>query len=355
MIWKNNITELLAVEYPIIQAPMFGVTTPKMVAAAGNANCLGTLALGDLPAEKCIGLIRETKQLTKSNFAVNIFVNDIPALTNELREKYNATKVFIENLAREHNLEVHLPTIDEIQTNSYHDQIDAIITENCRFVSFTFGNLDEQSIYKLKNNGTILIGTCTSVNEAIILEKSGIDIISVQGLEAGGHRGSFTSYEIPEIGGLSLLPKVYERVNIPIIYAGGIYNAKTLLATQILGAQGFQLGSLLLGSSESALREFEKQRLRDVGETEIVLTKSFSGRFARGIKNAFITHVDEEHILPYPYQNKLTSELRRVAKAHNNSEFVSIWTGQSNNGYSEKSTAEIIKKLITEVENFQFG
>lgn len=355
MNWKNTITKLLAVEYPIIQAPMFGVTTPAMVAAAGNANCLGTLALGDLPAEKCIELIRATKQLTKSNFAVNLFVNDIPALTGELREKYNATKVFIENLASEHHLKVHLPTIEEIQTTSYHDQIDAVIAEKCRVVSFTFGNLDEESISKLKNNGSILIGTCTSVNEAIILEKSGIDIVCVQGLEAGGHRGSFTSDDIPEIGGLALLPKVYDSVTRPIIYAGGIYNAKTLLATQILGAQGFQLGSILLGSSESALGEFEKQRLRDVDEKDIVLTKSFSGRYARGIKNAFIRNVEEEHILPYPYQNKLTGELRRVAKANNNSEFVSIWTGQSNNGYSGKSTAEIMENLIAEVENFYNG
>ena len=351
MNWKNNITKLLDVEYPIIQAPMFGVTTPAMVAAATNADCLGTLALGDLPAEKCIQHIRATKQLTKNNFAVNIFVNDMPELTDALREKYTETKDFIENIAYEHHLDVHLPSIEEIQINSYHDQIDALIAEKCRFVSFTFGNLDEPSIYKLKNNGTLLLGTCTSVSEAVILEKSGVDIVCVQGLEAGGHRGSFSSDDIPAIGGLSLLPQVYDSVNIPIIYAGGIYNAKTLLATQLLGAQGFQLGSLLLGSSESALEQFEKQRLRDVDETAIALTKSFSGRYARGIKNVFTNLVDEGHILPYPYQNKLTGELRRVAKANHNSQFVSIWTGQSNNGYSGKSTAEIIKKLITEVES----
>lgn len=350
MNWKNTITELLAVEYPIIQAPMLGVTTPAMVAAAGNANCLGTLALGDLPAEKCTELIRGTRLLTKNNFAVNIFVHEIPVLTEELRERYHVAKGFIENLAAEHHLEVHLPAIETIQVNSYHDQIDAIIAEKCRFVSFTFGNLDDQSIYKLKNNGTLLIGTCTSVNEAIILEKSGIDIICVQGLEAGGHRGSFSSDDIPEIGGLSLLPQVYDSVSRPIIYAGGIYNAKTLRATQILGAQGFQLGSLLLGSSESALEEFEKQRLRDANETDIVLTNSFSGRYARGVKNTFIRTVGEEHILPYPYQNKLTGELRRAAKEKKNSEFVSIWTGQSPNGYSGKSTTEIMENLIKEVE-----
>ena len=134
--------------------------------------------------------------------------------------------------------------------------------------------------------------------------------------------------------------------------AGGIYNSKTLLASRALGASGFQIGSLLLGSAESALKDFEKERLRKVIEADIVLTKSFSGRFARGIKNTFIAAIEEtEFILPYPYQNKLTNELRRVAKLNKNVEFVNIWVGQSINEFSGQSTAEIIIKLIKQTEN----
>ncbi|WP_262885035.1 nitronate monooxygenase [Elizabethkingia argenteiflava] len=122
-----------------------------------------------------------------------------------------------------------------------------------------------------------------------------------------------------------------------------------MLAPHTLGAQGFQIGSLLLGSAESALRGFEKQRLTHLDKTDIVRTKSFSGRYARGIRNTFIEHVDlSKQILPYPYQNKLTTELRRIAKENNNADFVSIWTGQSINAYSRKSTAEILSKLIKE-------
>ena len=113
-----------------------------------------------------------------------------------------------------------------------------------------------------------------------------------------------------------------------------------------LGVQGFQIGSLLLGSLESNLREFEKQRLRTLDEADIVLTRSFSGRYARGIRNTFIDSVEAtQQILPYPYQNKLTNELRKIAKVNSNADFVSIWTGQSINEYSEKSTFEIIKNL----------
>jgi len=352
MNWNNSITKLLNISYPIIQAPMFGVTTPEMVSATSKADCLGSLALADLDSKQCSELIRTTKKLTDKVFAVNIFVHEIPEITEELKKKYSETKSFIEELAKENHIKVDLPEIDKVKINSYQEQVETIISENCKIVSFTFGNLDQQSIEKLKNNGTILIGTCTSVSEALILEQSGIDIICAQGIEAGGHRGSFTNENIPQIVGLSLLSQIRDTVKVPIIYAGGIYNAKTLLATKILGADGFQIGSLLLGSQESALKDFEKQRLRNVNEDDIILTKSFSGRYARGIKNTFIETIENsDFILPFPYQNKLTGELRKVAREQNNSEFVNLWTGQSINKLSEKSTTYNLKKLIEETEN----
>jgi len=351
--WKNQVTYLLGTQYPVIQAPMFGVSSPAMAAAASKAGCLGSLPLGDLSVDDCIAAIRATKQLTDAKFAVNIFVNEIPEITDSLRAQYAETKRFIEQLATDHHINVDLPEIDTLKVNSYHDQIDVLISENCKIVSFTFGNLDQQSIQKLKNNETILIGTCTSVGEAMILEKSGIDIICVQGIEAGGHRGSFTSENIPQIGGLSLLSQVYDAVNVPLLYAGGIYDGKTLLAAKTLGAQGFQVGSLLLGSAESALKEFEKERLRSAKENDIILTKSFSGRYARGIQNAFMQAIDSTpFILPYPYQNKLTAGLRKAAKLNENTDFVSIWAGQSLHSFSQESVENILLSLIKKAENY---
>ncbi|MCD0480157.1 nitronate monooxygenase [Chryseobacterium sp. LC2016-29] len=332
---------------------MFGLSTPEMTAAAAKAGCLGSLALADLSAEKSVELIRKTKKLTNQLFAVNIFVHHIPEITDELKEKYSNTKKYLENLAQENNMEIDLPELESLKINSYHEQIDAIINENCKILSFTFGNLDNQSIQKLKENGTVLIGTCTSVKEALELERSGIDIICVQGIEAGGHRGSFVSENIPQIGGFSLLSQVYDSVKVPLIYAGGIYNAKTLAAAKELGAEGFQIGSLLLASQESALKDFEKERLKNVNEKDIVLTKSFSGRYARGIKNKFIEAIENsEYILPYPYQNKLTGEMRRIARTVKNDEFVNLWVGQSIVDYNELSTHNILEKLIREYSEY---
>lgn len=349
MLFPETISKILKIKYPIIQAPMFGVSTPEMTAAAGKAGCLGSLALADLSAEKSVEQIRKTKKLTNQPFAVNIFVHQIPEITDELKQQYSKTKKYLENLAQENNMDIHFPELESLKINSYHEQIDAIVEEKCKILSFTFGNLDSQSIQKLKENGTVLMGTCTSVEEALELEKSGIDIICVQGIEAGGHRGSFVSENIPQIGGFSLLSQVYDSVKVPLIYAGGIYNAKTFAAAKELGAEGFQIGSLLLASQESALQDFEKERLKNVNEKDIVLTKSFSGRYARGIKNKFIKTIENsEYILPYPYQNKLTGELRKMARTVKNDELVNLWVGQSIHQFSGDSTEEILKKLISD-------
>lgn len=351
MNWSTQITQLLGTKYPIVQAPMFGVTTPEMVAAASGIGALGTLALGDLSYEKCIDAITATKKLTTRPFAVNIFVNSMPEVSENLRSNYNKVSSFVAALAHQHGLAVVLPKFEEIHLTDYREQVAAIITSQCKIVSFIFGNLDDESIGLLKENKIVLIGTSTSVEEALILEKSGVDIICVQGLEAGGHRGSFNDIAIPRIGGLALLSQVHDHVNKPLIYAGGIYNANTLLAARQLGAAGFQVGSLLLKSEESALLDFEKQRLSRVKESDIVLTRSFSGRFTRAIKNTFIETLDAtDYILPYPYQNKLTNALRKAAKAHKNIDFVGIWLGQSIHSYGDGSTGDILKALIHEVE-----
>lgn len=352
--WKNKITALLQTQYPIIQAPMFGVATPQMVAAAGEIGVLGTLPLGDLPAEKCTELIQATKQLTPHPFAVNLFLNPLPERTDELKHQYARTKQYITDFAKQFDLEVNLADYEQVIYTDYHDQVEAIIAEGCKIVSFTFGVFDEATIAKMKQHNIILIGTCTSVAEARVLEQKGIDLICVQGIEAGGHQGTFLTEKLPKIGGLSLLSQVKEAVQTPLIYAGGLYNASTILAAKTLGAQGFAIGSLLMGSEESNLAEFEKEALRQAKEEDLTLTKSFSGRYARGLSNTFTQQLDHsDYILPYPFQNKLTIGLRIAAKMNKKPQFSSLWTGQSRGPYSSASVKVILSQLIQEVENYQ--
>lgn len=345
---NHNITEILQIQYPIIQAPMLGVASPEMVAAATEAGCLGNLPLGDLPTKTCQEKIRKIKQLTGKPFSVNLFLHKIPATTPQLETQYEKVKKELEIFAKENRLEVEVPSFKAANTNNTQEQIKVIIEEQIPIVSFTFGNLDTASIALLKSHNITLVGTCTSLEEAIELENTGIDIICVQGLEAGGHRGSFLTDDdhIPEIGGLSLLAIIVEKVKVPVVYAGGIYNAKTLFAAQTIGANGFQVGSVLLCSEESELKPFEKARLQKAQQTEVVLTKSFTGKYARGIYNAFMQRFSTpENILPYPYQNTITRSFRNAAKTAENPELVNIWAGQSVHDYSFESTKTILEKL----------
>ncbi|WP_294208643.1 nitronate monooxygenase [uncultured Chryseobacterium sp.] len=118
MLFPETISKKLNIPYPVIQAPMFGVSTPEMVAASADAGCLGSLALGDLPAEKCIPLIRKTRSLTEKPFAVNIFVHNIPEITAGLREKYTEAKAFVETFAAENGLNVNLPALEDLTVNT---------------------------------------------------------------------------------------------------------------------------------------------------------------------------------------------------------------------------------------------
>ncbi|RZK14984.1 MAG: nitronate monooxygenase [Pedobacter sp.] len=351
MRWNNEITEILKIKYPIIQAPMFGVTTTDMVMSASNLGCLGSLPLADVSSDKAIELIDNAKNQTDHPFAVNIFVYDLPEIDQKLKDNYKRVKTYIENLANHHHLEIKLPEIEDLTFSGYRDLIDVVISQGCKILSFTFGMPDTASIETLKENNIILIGTCTTEEESILLEKSGIDMICVQGSEAGGHRGNFLSEKPTDSLGMSLLAKVASAVSVPIIYAGGIYSGQEIIRSKEYGAQGYQVGSLLLGAPESALTAVEKNRLKTLGDDDIVLTKSFSGRYASGIKNSFTHSVDEtKNILPFPFQNKLTAELRKVAKANNNIELVNIWTGKTAKNFSELPTQNILEILINEAE-----
>ncbi len=352
MNWSNEITDILKIKYPIIQAPMFGVTTTEMVVSASNLGCLGSLPIADISPDKAIELINKVKNQTDQPFAVNIFVYDVPEIDQKLKDKYRKAKNFIENLADDHLLEVRLPEIEDLTFNDYRDLIDVVISAGCKILSFTFGLPDAASIQKLKANNITLIGTCTTVEESLLLEKSGIDIICVQGSEAGGHRGNFLSEKPTENFGISILEEVASTVSVPVIYAGGIYSGQDIITSKKHGAKGFQVGSLLLGSPESALTGAGKNRLRMLVDDDIVLTKSFSGRYANGVKNTFTCSLyDTANILPFPFQNKLTAELRSVSKANHNLEFVNIWTGKFARDFSERPTADILQILISEAES----
>jgi nitronate monooxygenase len=351
MNWQNKITGLLNIKYPFIQAPMLGVTSPEMVAAVAAGGGLGSLPLGGLSPAVCAERITRTKSLTARPFAVNLFAHAIPEKDDSTIEEMQR---FLHALCQEHNMAYQMNAVEDWKFYTYEEQIDIIIREQVPVVSFTFGVLQDAIIERLQGHGIVLIGTCTSVKEAKLLEAKGIDIICAQGIEAGGHRASFLYEEtIPQIGTFSLVPQVCDSVRKPVVAAGGVFDGRTIQAAFILGAAGVQVGSAFIAAEESLAGTAYKKAVQEANDTDTVLTKSFTGRWARGIKNTFIDQLDNSGVSlpPFPYQGGLTAAIRKTANEKGKKEFISLWCGQSGGNAQLQSTSDIFNKLIAEAES----
>ncbi|RVU00411.1 nitronate monooxygenase [Mucilaginibacter limnophilus] len=344
-----DIQFLLNINDAIVQAPMLGITTPAMVAAASNAGILGSLPVGGLSPERTLELIKETKALTDKAFAVNLFAH-LPA-DNVYDKQVQAMQNFLDKICAEFSIPYKSQDSSKFKFYYYEDLIQVLLDENIPVVSFTFGQLKNSVIATFKEKGTLLIGTATSIAEAKALANSGIDIITVQGIEAGGHRGTFLQEQpLPQISLFALLPQIADEVKVPLLAAGGIYNKRTIKAALALGASGVQVGSLFITADESAASEAYKTEILNAKDTSTALTTAFSGRWARGIENEFMRRMLNTGLdIPYyTIQNQLMAPIRTYAQKNNIKDFIALWAGQSAGKSRRGSTTDIVSYLISE-------
>ncbi|TKD70704.1 NAD(P)H-dependent flavin oxidoreductase [Pseudalkalibacillus hwajinpoensis] len=341
---KTELTRILQIEYPIIQAPMAGgPTTPELVSEVSNAGGLGMIGAGYLSADQLKTTIQDVKQRTNLPFGVNLFVVKEENISEvELHKSFQTLETFRKKL----NLSNELP---EVKTSlEIERHIEMIIEENVPVCSFTFGIPDQSIINRLKENKITVIGTATTVEEAIAVERAGMDAIVAQGSEAGGHRGSFLGGGI--IGTMALAPQVDDHVKIPVIASGGIMDGRGFAAATMLGAEGVQMGTVFLTTRESGAHDLHKKAIMDATEENTVLTKSFSGKEARGIENEFIRLMNENaFIAPYPIQNSLTKSIRKEAAKQGNAHFMSLWAGQGTRMNKETTVKELFEELVLEI------
>lgn len=355
MMLKNELTERLKIKYPIIQAPMAGgITSSKLVAGVSNAGGLGMIGAGYMTPIQLREQIKEIKKLTSNSFGVNLFVpNEFHVTESEVK----AANQFLNpirqqlNLHQQENFEI--PNVNNV-FEKFEEHIKVVLEENVPICSFTFGIPSKEVLAELKKSNIILMGTATTVREAIENEKAGMDIVVAQGSEAGGHRGNFiNSSQESLIGLISLIPQVVDNVSIPVVAAGGIMDGRGLMAAICLGAKGAQMGTAFLACMESGAHNVYKKAILNANEDQTVLTRSFSGKWARGIKNKFILEMQEhETLLPdYPVQNTLTQDIRKASSAQNNQDFMSLWCGQSPKLAKFQTVELLIKNIIEEAKN----
>lgn len=329
----------LSIDKPIVQAPMAGITTAEFVAACCETGVLGSIGAGYLNGAETKQFIQGVKALTAKPFSVNLFVPEQPKTDPQLLQH---ARVALQPICDELNINIPaaIPTSDVFQ-----DQVQAILEEDVMIVSFTFGLPDNETLLTLKQKGVYLIGTATSVEEAIAVEQAGLHAVVVQGKEAGGHRGSFIE-PMALHSTADLLKATKENVSIPVIAAGGIMTKPQVTDMLKIGASYVQIGTALLTATECTAPKLHKEAILTSGQQATTLTKAFTGKYARGLKNRFTEQLKEATTAPYPVQHYLTQPIRKESARQNNREYMSLWMGENSYLAKEASVKEIIETLL---------
>lgn len=329
----------LVVEKPIIQAPMAGITTPEFVAACSDAGVLGSIGAGYLNGEQTRKFIQDVKKLTNKPFSVNLFIQEEPRIDiNVLQNARVALQPIYEELG--------IPNTQRVISGEvFEGQVQAVIDEQVKIVSFTFGIPEKETIARLKAHNILLIGTSTTVAEALAVEEAGFDAVVVQGNEAGGHRGSFTE-PMELIPTHELVKQVAETVKIPVIATGGIMTSEHVQEMFNLGASMVQIGTVLLTAHECGASNVHKNAILQSEEKATTLTRAFTGKYARGLKNKFTEKLQEAVVAPYPLQHYLTLQIRQESAKQNKPEYLSLWMGENSYLAKAASVQEIVDNLL---------
>ncbi|MBM7693390.1 nitronate monooxygenase [Peribacillus deserti] len=348
---KTPVCHTLGIQFPIFQAGMAGgPATPALAAEVSEAGGLGSLGGAYMKPEEIRSAVREIKQRTSKPFAVNLFCAD---LKDNL---YNSERV--NKVLNSFRKQLGIPEIHNRSKliDLFEEQFQVLLEEEVPIISTAFGILPLEKMKAVHEKGKKVIVMVTTVNEAKRAEQRGVDIIVAQGSDAGGHRSTFDMDHHPDganIGTFSLVPQITDKVNIPVVAAGGIMDGRGLAAALSLGAQGVQMGTAFLCCTESGAHPAYQKAILNSTEESTVITKSFSGRPARGIKNAFIEEFERQGTvpLPFPAQNTLTADIRREAARQHNDQYMSLWAGQATrlikNG---KGARDIILETVDEAE-----
>ncbi|MDO3399131.1 nitronate monooxygenase [Mycolicibacterium neoaurum] len=331
----------LGLDIPLVAAPMAGgATTVAMVIAAAEAGGLGFLAAGYKTPQVLLAEIAAVRKASIP-FGVNIFApNPVPIDA----VSYRQYAYLVQQVADRFELELPPDPIED--DDAFGAKIDLLLTDPVPVVSFTFGLPGGDVIARLQKVGTIVVQTVTSSVEATAAAAAGADLVVAQAGAAGGHSGTFTPDRPPAgIAVTDLVAEVSATVDIPVIAAGGLASAEEVSQVLGAGAVAAAVGTALLRADESAASPTHKAALLDPVRKDTVLTRAFTGRPARGLRNAFIDRFEADAPLGYPAIHHLTSALRKAAAAAGVDDLVHLWAGTGYRRVRDESTATILAGL----------
>ncbi len=340
-----TLQQLLAIELPIIQAPMAGVQGSALCVAVSNAGALGSLPCAMLSIDGMRKELAVIKAQTNKPYNVNFFCHQPPIASAEREATWRTA---LAPYYKEFGIDAASIPAGPGRTPFSAESADLLNEFKPPIVSFHFGLPSPKLLARVRSWGAKILSSATTVDEARWLEARGVDAIIAQGLEAGGHRGIFLSEDLTtQMGTFALLPQIVKAVNVPVIAAGGIADAKSVAAAMALGAVGVQIGTAYLLCPEVSTTEIHRAALKSEAAKHTALTNLFTGRPARGIVNRVMRELGAINSPPpaFPLATAAIAPLRAKAEGLGNGDFSPLWSGQNATGCEEIPAAELTWKL----------
>jgi nitronate monooxygenase len=350
--WPDRrILELLHIDLPIIQAPMAGPCFADMVIAVAEAGGLGSLPTATFTADQVRAELQKIRQGTRKPINLNFFCH-APATVDPARE--TAWRSRLAPYYRELSVDPAAP-VPAANRAPFDDALCKLVEDHRpEVVSFHFGLPDAALLARVRATGAVIVSSATSVDEAIWLEAHGCDAIIAQGAEAGGHRGIFLGDPLTEAatqaGTMALVPQVVDAVKLPVIAAGGIADARGIVAAFALGASAVQIGTAYLFCPEARISAPHRAALRQAKDNATALTNIFTGRPARGLVNRTMRELGPltADAPAFPLAGNALAPLKARAEAQGSGDFGSLWSGQAARLGRELPAGELTRTLAAE-------
>lgn len=336
----TDVLDLRGLDLPVLAAPMAGgPSTPDLVAAVSAAGGLGFLAAGYLAADTVAGQVEAVRAMASGPCGLNLFVVEPFEPAHEAVEAYRRS---LEPEAARLGVPLGEARWDD---DRWQAKLDLVHDLRPEVVSFTFGCPDADVLRSLGGVGVLTSVTVTSVAEARVAADRGAGSLTVQGPEAGGHRGVWDPEAQPDDRPLAgLVAAVVDAVELPVVAAGGLHDPAGVRSALAAGAIAVQAGTAYLLATEAGTNPAHRTALHDPALSETAVTRAFTGRWARGLRNRFVgEHADAP--AAYPHLHHLTAPLRRAAVTAGDTDVAHLWAGTGHAHVREASAAEITRSL----------